>query len=40
MELEPVTEDVKKSEVSGEYTKYLYEDDKHEKNHFKSYCRM
>lgn len=36
MGLEPVTEDVKKSEVSGEYTKYLYEEDKHEKTTLKA----
>lgn len=30
-----VTEDVKKLEVSGECTKYLYEEDKHEKTTLK-----
>ena len=35
MKLESVTGDVKKLEVSGEYTKYLYELDKHEKTTLK-----
>lgn len=35
MELKSVTEDVKKLEVSGECTKFLYEEDKHEKTTLK-----
>lgn len=31
MEFESVTEDVKRLEISGECTKYLYEEDKHKK---------